>query len=168
MKLQAFLGSAILAVACCNVQADEEPVFMFVQTTDDMQADPEAQTLRLVNVYQQTVFFSDRPERIAGHLKMDAYLQEWILQDDNFDEDPPNASVSVYEPGPVENTVAIVELTNPVVDGADLVYNYTLLDGDMPLNGGQTTLFIGAMGIGGGVGVGYHGVGVGRRGPGVR
>jgi hypothetical protein len=34
-------------------------------------------TLRLVKVNQQTLFLSDRPQRIAGHLKMGDYLEEW-------------------------------------------------------------------------------------------
>jgi len=31
---------------------------------------------QLVNVYQQTLYFSDLQVRIAGHLKMDAYFKE--------------------------------------------------------------------------------------------
>lgn len=146
---------------------EAEPMFMFVHAADDLEADPDAGTLRLVNVNQQVLFFSDRPQRIAGHMKMPAYLEEWSKGQDNFGEDPPNATLSVYEPGQPDNVLAVVELTDPVVDGADLIYSYKLLDGTVPEAGGATTLFIDAIGIGGGVGVGYHGVGVGARGPGV-
>jgi len=31
---------------------------------------------RRLNVNQQTLYFSDLPVRIAGHLKMDAYFKE--------------------------------------------------------------------------------------------
>ena len=41
---------------------------MFVQVAEDMRVDAAAQTLRLVKVGQQTLYFSDRPVRIAGHL----------------------------------------------------------------------------------------------------
>jgi len=151
-----------------EARAEEaKPMFMFVHTADDLKADPGAGTLRLVNVNQQTLYFSDRPERIAGHMKLADYLKEWTEGADNFGDDPPNATLSVYEPGQNENTPAVVELTNPVTDGADLVYTYKLLDGTMPKSGGTTTLFIDMIGIGGGVGVGFHGVGVGLRGPGV-
>ncbi len=52
--------------------AEEDKVqLMFVQTADDLTADDK--TLRLVNVGQQTLYFSDRPVRIAGHLTMSAY-----------------------------------------------------------------------------------------------
>ena len=67
-----------------------------------------------------------------------------------------------------DNTIVVVTLTNPVVDGADLVYNYKVLNGKMPANGGPTALFIDWIGVGGGVGPGFHGVGVGRRGVGWR
>jgi hypothetical protein len=38
----------------------------------------------------------------------------------------------------------------------------------MPGEGGATALFIDWIGVGGGVGPGFHGVGVGRRGVGIR
>jgi hypothetical protein len=143
---------------------------MFVQTADDLKVDTAAEILRLVNVNQQTLYFSDRPVRIAGHLKMDDYLKEWTSKagKDNFGGDPPNATVSVYEPGEPDNTVAVVEITNPMIDGRDLIYSYKVIEGDLPAGGGPTALFIDWIGPGGGVGRGFHGIGVGRRGPGWR
>lgn len=172
LSIALMLAAAVVAMRLgmlAESKADEPaPMFMFVQLADDLKTDPAASTLRLVNVNQQTVYFSDRPVRLAGHLKMADYLKEWTKAEgaDNFKADPPNATLSVYEPGQVDNTLAVVELSHPVLDGADLVYSYKLLDGAMPKSGGAATLFIDAIGIGGGVGVGYHGVGVGVRGPG--
>lgn len=145
------------------------PQLMFVQSAEDLKVDPAANTIRLVKVTQQTLYFSDRPQRIAGHLKMADYLEEWTAKagKDNFHADPPNATLSVYEPGKPDNTVAVVEITNPVVDGSDLIYSYKLINGTMPAAGGATSLFIDWIGVGGGVGAGFHGVGVGARGPGV-
>jgi hypothetical protein len=139
-----------------------------VQTADDLKADDK--TLRLVNVNQQTLYFSDRPVRIAGHLKMPDYLKEWKAGEgpDNFSADPPNATLSVYEPGQSDSTLAVVEISHPVVDGNDLIYRYRMIEGTMPGSGGATALFIDWIGVGGGVGPGFHGVGVGRRGVGIR
>ena len=150
-------------------KADEAKVqLMFVQTADDLKAD--GNTLRLVNVGQQALYFSDRPVRIAGHLTMPAYLDEWKAGEgpDNFSSDPPNATISVYEPGNHENTLAVVKISHPVVDGKDLVYSYKLIEGTMPKAGGATALFIDWIGAGGGVGVGVHGAGAGARGVGLR
>ena len=132
--------------------------------------DPATKTLRLVKVNPQTLYFSDRPVRIAGHLKMADYLTEWTAKagKDNFGKDPPNATLSVYEPGQPDNTIVVVEITNPVVEGADLLYTYKIINGTMPAAGGATALFIDWIGAGGGVGHGYHGVGYGGRGLGVR
>ena len=62
---------------------------MFVQTAEDLKVD--GSKLRLVNVGQQTLYFSDRPVRIAGHLKMPAFLDEWKAGEgaDNFASDRP-------------------------------------------------------------------------------
>src|SRR5437899_10767452 len=141
---------------------------MFVQTAEDLKAD--GNTLRLVNVGQQTLYFSDRPVRVAGHLTMPAYMDEWKAGEgpDNFSSDPPNATLSVYESGRHENTLAVVEISHPVIDGKDLVYQYKLIEGTMPKSGGATALFIDWIGAGGGVGVGFHGAGAGARGDGRR
>jgi hypothetical protein len=143
---------------------------MFVQVGEDLKVDAVAKTLRLVKVGQQTLYFSDRPVRLAGHLKMSEYLDEWTSKagKDNFGANPPNAVLSVYEPGQADSTLSVVEITHPKVDGADLVYDYKLIKGKLPAQGGQSALFIDWIGVGGGVGAGFHGVGVGGRGVGVR
>jgi hypothetical protein len=170
------LAAVVLPMAACATSsttsstASDKTQLMFVQIAEDVKVDPATSTLRLVKVNQQTLYFSDRPERVAGHINMARYLEEWTSQagKDSFKADPPNAVLSVYEPRKPENTLAAVKITNPVVDGADLVYSYKLIEGKMPAGGGATSLFIDWIGVGGGVGVGYHGVGVGFRGPGWR
>jgi hypothetical protein len=170
-----FLAAVVLSLAVWATTStaastsSESPQLMFVQTAEDFKVDPAANTLRLVKVNQQTLYFSDRPIRMAGHLKMADYLKEWTEKagKDNFGDDPPNATLSVYEPGQPDNTVVVVEITKPVVDGADLIYSYKIINGTMPAAGGPTALFIDWIGLGGGVGPGFHGVGLGRRGPGV-
>ena len=150
-------------------KTDETKVqLMFVQTAEDLKTD--SNTLRLVNVAQQTLYFSDRPVRVAGHLTMPAYMDEWKAGEgpDNFSSDPPNATLSVYESGRHENTLAVVKISHPVIDGKDLVYNYKLIEDAMPKAGGATALFIDWIGVGGGVGPGFHGVGAGARGVGLR
>ena len=66
------------------------------------------------------------------------------------------------------NTLTVVEISHPVVDGNDLVYDYKLIEGEMPESGGANALFIDWIGVGGGVGRGFHGVGRGARGVGWR
>ena len=142
--------------------ASPEAQLMFVQSAEDVAVDPATKTLRLVKVSQHTLYFSDRPVRIAGHVKMADYLTEWTAKagKDNFGVDPPNATLSVYEPGQPENTIAVVEITNPIVQGADLLYTYKIINGTLPAAGGATALFIDSVrGVGGPAGVGHVGVG---------
>jgi hypothetical protein len=56
--------------------SSETPQYMFVQIAEDVKVDAAAKTFRLVKVSQQTLYFSDRPVLIAGHLKMVDYLKE--------------------------------------------------------------------------------------------
>jgi hypothetical protein len=150
-----------------TARADDADIeLLFVQTSEGLEVDAEAGTFRLVDFSPHTLYFSDRPNRLAGHITMDDYLKEWTEAPDDFDDDPPNATLSVYEPGRSESSLVVVEILNPVVDGEDLVYDYRLIDGAMPVGGGMAALFIDRIGPGGGVGAGYHGVGVGARGPG--
>jgi hypothetical protein len=148
--------------------ADAKVQLMFVQSAEGLKADDK--TLRLVNLSPQTIWFSDRPVRQAGHVTTPAYLQEWTSAagPNNFSQDPPNATLSVYQPGRGDNTLTVVEISNPQVEGKDLVYTYKLIEGQMPKAGGAVSLFIDWIGPGGGVGPGFHGVGVGGRGVGWR
>ncbi|WP_342237892.1 hypothetical protein [Inquilinus sp. OTU3971] len=171
VALAVIAGPGLPLTVAADASADEpKPMLMFVQIADDLKMDATAKTLRLVNVGQQTLYFSDRPVRLAGHLKMADYLDEWTEKagKDNFGADPPNATLSVYEPGQPDNSLAVVEISGPKIEGSDLIYSYKLIDGELPDGGGATTLFIDWIGVGGGVGVGFHGVGVGLRGPGFR
>jgi hypothetical protein len=170
MKIAALIAIIVPMISMAPLARtdDGKTQLMFVQTAEDLKAD--GKTLRLVDVGQQTLYFSDRPVRIAGHLMMPAYLEEWKAGEgpNNFSADPPNATLSVYEPGQKDSTLAVVEISHPVIDGNDLVYSYQLIEGPMPKSGGATALFIDWIGVGGGVGPGFHGVGVGRRGVGIR
>lgn len=151
------------------VRAQTAPLqFMFVQMAESLIATEDS--IRLLGVSPQTVFFTDRPNRIAGHLTMAAYLEEWTARagPDNFAADPPNASLSVYEPGREENGISIIRISHPRLDGRDLSYRYRAIQGPVPRAGGATTLFIDWIGVGGGVGPGFHGVGRGARGVGWR
>lgn len=171
--LAMILGAAAMApsawVQGASAQAPEaKPQLMFVQTATEMRSD--GTTLRLIGVAPQTVYFSDRPVRIAGHIGMPAFLEEWTAKagPDNFGKDPPNATLSVYEPGRAENSLVVIEIRRPEVQGSDITYQYRIIQGEMPRSGGATAIFIDWIGVGGGVGPGFHGVGRGARGVGWR
>jgi hypothetical protein len=51
-------------------------------------------------------------------------MEEWKAGAgaDNFAEDPPNATLSVIASGAKENSLTVIEISNPVLDGKDMVY----------------------------------------------
>lgn len=102
-------------------------------------------SLTLIDASPMVLFFADRPYRLAGHVHISEYLQDWGNVQDSFKEDPPNATLSFID-GDDMSSVA-VELMNPRLQGSDLVYDIKLLEGNMPEKGGAGSLFIDIIGM---------------------
>src|SRR5436309_10791060 len=54
--------------------------------------------LTLTGVAPTTVFFSDRPRRIAGHVATQEMIPLWSEGQNSFLKDPPNATLSSFTP----------------------------------------------------------------------
>jgi hypothetical protein len=67
-----------------SVKAD----FLFVQTAASMTFDKAASKLTLQGVSPITLFFSDRPDRIAGNMKTAKFVPFWITGKDSFSVRP--------------------------------------------------------------------------------
>lgn len=100
--------------------------------------------LTLHNLAPATLFFSDRPDRVTGHVTSKELVQTWGDGDDSFSANPPNAALSIFGDGQVHDVV--VELHEPVLAGADLTYRVDVLDGELPASGGPSSLFIDIIG----------------------
>ena len=72
---------------------------LFVQNAQGFEVAADGRTLTLKGLSPTTLFFSDRPVRIAGHYLTGEYLQFWKAGPDSFLKDPPNATLSVFEKG---------------------------------------------------------------------
>ncbi|MGO4840693.1 hypothetical protein AB4144_51430, partial [Rhizobiaceae sp. 2RAB30] len=77
--------------------ADDMADFLFVQTANAMTYDKAPSKLTLEGVGATTLFFSDRPERIAGNMDTAAFIPFWSKGADSFLSDPPNADLSILE-----------------------------------------------------------------------
>ena len=63
-------------------------------------------TLTLTGVAPNSIVFADRPVRAAGHSLTTHLLEEWSpsnASDESFAKDPPNATISVFSTGRIEN-----------------------------------------------------------------
>lgn len=140
LTLVLVLVGALLATAGEEKKAD----FLFVQSAKNMSFDPATNKLTLENVSPVTLFFTDRPERIAGNMKTAAFLPFWSEGKDSFKSDPPNADVSIVDGKTLTQTV--VELQDPVLEGDNLSYTVKLIKGEMPSAGTDVAVFIDIIG----------------------
>ena len=110
-----------------------------------MAFDADQNRLTLNGVSPVTLFFSDRPERIAGNMRTAAFVPFWSEGTDSFLSDPPNADLSILEDGALRQTVVV--LRDPVLEGDDLHYTVEIVDGEMPVLGEEVSLFIDVIGM---------------------
>jgi hypothetical protein len=125
--------------------ADDMADFLFVQTADAMSFDKATGKLTLQGVGGQTLFFSDRPERIAGNMKTAAFIPFWGKGKDSFLADPPNADLSILEGSELKQVVVVLE--NPQLNGDDLSYSVKIVGGEMPEKGSDVSVFIDIIGM---------------------
>jgi len=120
---------------------------LFVQSAESVALGADGKKLTLKGLSPTTLFFSDRPVRIAGHYRTDEYLDFWKKGPDSFLKDPPNATLSVFEKGKDEMSDVVVTLRNPQVSGNEITYDVTVISGTLPKGGGPASLFIDIIGL---------------------
>jgi hypothetical protein len=145
------LAATAVAAAAASVRpgqveaADDMADFLFVQTADAMTFDKASSKLTLKDVGATTLFFSDRPDRIAGNMDTAAFIPFWSKGADSFLSDPPNADLSILEGS--ELTQVVVVLENPELNGNDLTYTVKVVGGEMPETGSEVSVFIDIIGM---------------------
>lgn len=92
------------------------PTMMFVQSFQSgsvakTEGRDDRYTVTLEQGSGQTIYFSDRPDRIVGSKPTPQFLDGLGFPEDN----PPNAAL-IVETSPGETDIAMVELFNPVFD----------------------------------------------------
>jgi hypothetical protein len=123
--------------------SDAETELLFVQSAGAFKLSDGV--LRLIDVSESTLYFSDRPEHLIGHWQTGDFLSNWSTGDDqSFAAIPPNAALSYFSAEQAEN--AVMELKTPRMEGADLLYDVVLLEGAASAEGTGAALFIDTMG----------------------
>ena len=113
---------------------------MFVQTAHGMTSD--GTTLTLESVTPSTLYFSDRPQRIVGHMATNDFVNLWGEGDNSFEDDPPNAVLAFLEPGDDVPEDAVIVIQMPRLENGQLSYSIQTLEGTLPAQAGPVTLFI--------------------------
>jgi hypothetical protein len=133
------------ALAQSTATTPKQADFLFVQTAKAVTFDKVKGTVTLQGVSPVTLFFSDRPEHIAGNMTTAAFVPFWSEGKDSFLSDPPSADISILEGKSLRQ--AVVVLHDPVLDGDNLSYTVTLVDGDLPATGADVSVFIDIIGM---------------------
>jgi hypothetical protein len=143
VRLASVAATLAVVVVCAIAKlatAQTSPSFLFVQTAQKI--DYKDGVMTLYDVPTQTMFFTDRPNRVVGNLPTSSFVAKWTTDKgpSGFASDPPNAAVTVFQPdGP---KTAIVELSKPQLDGNKLSYNVKVLQGIASTQPASGVLFI--------------------------
>jgi len=145
----ALLAAAPVAMAVTMPVASATMAqLLFVQNASAVEVGNGGRTLTLKGIAPTTLFFSDRPVRIAGHYRMEEYLDFWKAGPDSFLKDPPNATLLAFQKGKDELSDVVVTLRNPRVSGNNLSYDITVISGTLPPAGaGPVSMFIDIIGL---------------------
>lgn len=130
----------MLLTACTHSgrSATATPQYLFVQTAGSGAIDGDRLTLHGVGA--QTIYFSDRPRRVTGHLSVTEFVDLWSRGPQSFRDEAPNASLAFVADG--IGSVAVFELRDPGLEGASLSFRVRILEGSPPRNFTNPTLFI--------------------------
>jgi len=130
----------LFVTACASTPKDAS--WLFVQNAG--RAELTDTTLTLYDAAPAVVCFTDRPQRRAGTVPVLEFLRGWS-PDGVFADDPPNATLAVFTPDGVRETVVV--LTGAHEERRALVYEVRILEGE-PGAVGPAALFIDSVGSG--------------------
>ena len=140
----ALAASSLASLKSALAQGGAELELLFVQSAKSLSFDKATSKVTLQGVSPTTVFFSDRPERVAGNMTTARFIPFWSQGKDSFKSNPPNADISILEGKELRQVVAVLE--NPELKGDDLTYTVKILQGDMPAKGADVSVFIDIIG----------------------
>ena len=106
---------------------------MFVQVARNMTMEGDKVTFH--GLAPATLFFSDRPQRVVGHLSAQQFVAEWSKGENSFAADPPNAVISFLAAADETPEDAIVVLKDPGLEGDAITYSVDILEGSLPDQG---------------------------------
>ncbi|MEE9213360.1 MAG: hypothetical protein V3U54_01000, partial [Thermodesulfobacteriota bacterium] len=110
-------------------------LFVLSATSGGLKGD----TLTL-NGVPNVIYFSDRPARKAGHMSLSNFIEMWNKGSDNYNVDPPNATLSVLNKEGAKNVV--VELMSVEQKRGSVVFKVAVLEGMFPVEFNTGDLFI--------------------------
>ena len=137
-----------------NATSTSEPRFLSIQHANSgsiFENKAISYTLKLNDVSDKTILFSDRPEIIVTSVNTSDFVGNWhwSMGPESFTANPPNAALIVEEEG--NQDIMIVKLTNPVHDPTAETLKYDIIPEnatslELPNEFGQSTLVMNGTG----------------------
>lgn len=117
----------------------DTPRYLFVQQAQS--ATVSGDRLVLTGLTPSTYYFTDHPDRAAGHLRHTDFAALW-QQDtpDSFRNDPPNAALTT--PGQVDDEPIVMELLGADYDGRSMTFRFSMIAGKLPQSARDVAVFI--------------------------
>ena len=149
LSILVIVSTSVSVYAQENKTESELPKFFAIQHAKSGSIvqifDKMAYSLKLNDVSDKTVLFSDRPDRIITSVSTSKFISNWSTGQDSFAKNPPNAVLVIEEQE--QQNVAIVELFDPIYNSNTNVLEYNIhIDGtesiDLQMEFGQFTLLI--------------------------
>lgn len=147
MKLTHSLMTFVIISICFlpaafSAEGSEVVELLYVQNSHDVHIEKNVLTLKRISA--TTIYFSDRPKRMAGHMSTEGFVAEWEKGENSFATNPPNATISILTEDKIIDIV--VTLKEPRLVDDDLIYTIdVLLEENDPVSG-QCSLFIDPIG----------------------
>lgn len=113
---------------------------MFVQSARGMRWD--GRHLILLELAASTVYLTGQPARIMGHLPTGMFLDRWYAAAGDYPTQPVAAVLSLLDVEDRHQCDVHVEVALPRISDSGLLYEVTILSGDIPESSGGCTLFI--------------------------
>jgi len=158
MRFSTIVGifTVMITLVCGLVFAEnviddsKEPSYLFVLSATSGSLKGDILTL---NGVPNVIYFSDRPNRIAGHISLEKFVESGNKGSDSFKADPPNATLSVLKKNGAKNVVvelmsveqkngSVVFKVAVIEDGADIgkfTESSLFIDSDSPILTGRAS-----------------------------
>ena len=126
LSLVVLVALLLSVVGCGGPQTEVSLLFVQVGTEGSLSKLGDAEDtylLTLRGVGKSTIWFTDRPDRDAGHFPTETLIDNWAVGDDSFADNPPNAALEILD-GTDDADLIVVELFNPTYDAATSTLSY--------------------------------------------
>jgi hypothetical protein len=120
------------------ISSKDNPQFLYVLSAKSGSFEGDTLTLKDVPL---VIYFSDRPDRIAGHMSVKQFVELWNKGSDSFKADPPNTTLSIFNEEGNQDIVFEI-ISTPTIKNDSITFSVRLLLGDLPKVISSSSLFI--------------------------